>query len=163
MPLMKSFFCAAAITALCVFCSPPPDLPVREETADGLTIRGDYTKEDTAFFLDFRRIIQEAMREKSVDKAFAFYSDSFMSDTGLRLEEMKKNTRLLYRVYRDILYGVSDYSVSISKDTALSKDRFTFRAVPVNPAYKPLDQGGRERIYWQKENGQWKIVNWVYE
>lgn len=163
MSLMKTLLSAMVLAGLCASCSPPPDLPVREETIDGMTIRGDYSKEDTAHFQNFRKTIPEAMREKDAERSLAFYSDSFMNDTGVKLEELKKNTRLLYRVYGDIQYSVSDFSVSVRKDTALSKDRYTFKAVPVNQAYKPLDYEGRERIYWQKEGGVWKIVSWVYE
>ncbi|MDD5065492.1 MAG: hypothetical protein PHF84_00460 [bacterium] len=146
-----------------IACVPPPGMNGREEKTGDMTIKGEYTKEDIDYFSGFRKNISEAIRNKDVEKAFLYYSEGFSSDTGVKLSELKKNTVLLYKVYEQINYSILDFSVNVKGGTAVSTDRFTYSASPVNLSYKPLDYQGKERIYWQKENGVWKIVNWIYE
>lgn len=145
------------------FCTPPPDLPMKEEVVESIHIKGKYKKEDVEYFVKFFKEMQEAVNSKNAEKAFSFYSKDFMSDSGVKLDELKKNTILIYKVYDNVKYTMSDIKVHIREKEAVSTDDYTYSAKPITKGYKPLDYNGKERIYWEKEKDAWKIANWVYE
>jgi hypothetical protein len=143
-------------------CTPPPQ-SVPEKKVDDVTFRGNFLEEDQMFFLQFVIDIQRAVNSKNAEKSFSFYSKNFMSDSGIDLAKLKKNTILVNQIYDDINYQISDITIHIGKGKAVSSDNFTYTAKPLKTGYKPLDYSGAERIYWKKENGSWKIINWIYE
>lgn len=163
---MKLFRILLVILLIGVYlksCSPPPDLPEKEEVVSNVKFKGDYTKDDVQHFLKFLKAMQKAVNEKNADASFSFYSEDFMSDSGVKLEDLKKNTELLYEVYSQVKYIVKDVKIYVKDDKAVSSDNFTYSAVPIAKGYKKLSYKGQERIYWQKEGDEWKIINWVYE
>jgi hypothetical protein len=163
MKSVKWFGSVVLLSCLLAFCAPPPELPKPEKIIENMTIKGDFSEADVRYFLDYRKQIEGAMKAMDVERSFAYYSPDFMNDARLKLEDLKKNTRIMFKAYRDIRYVISEFKVQVNRDTALSEDRFVFTAVPKDPSYKPLAYKGKERIYWQKQDNVWKIVNWVYE
>ncbi len=162
MRLWKVLFSVLITLNIFTFCTPPPDL-IKEETIGDLHFKGKYTKEDTEYFVNFFKEMQEAVNSKDAEKAFSFYSKDFMSDSGVKLDELKKNTVLIYKVYDNVKYTMLNINLHIRDKEAVSTDDYAYSAMPIAKGYKPLDYKGKERIYWEKENNEWKIVNWVYE
>lgn len=162
MKFFKVFLMLTVILYVFVFCSPPPEM-MKEEVAGNMHVKGSYSKDDVDYFLKFYKEMQEAVRTKNSEKAFSFYSKDFMSDAGVKLDELKKNTILLNKVYDKINYVISQVKIHIQGKLAVSTDNYSYSAVPLQKGYKSLNYKGSERIYWKKEKGTWKIVNWVYE
>ena len=162
MKLFKILFILIIISSIMYTqCTPPP--PLKEEDIDGVHFKGDYKKEDVAHFLNFFKEMQEAGESKDTEKAFSFYSENFMSDAGVKLDELKKNTILVNKVYGKIKYKMSNVSLHIRNKEAVSTDDYIYSARSIKKGYKSLDLKGMERIYWSKESGEWEIINWVYE
>ncbi len=142
------------------FCSPPP---FREETIENIHFKGNYKKEDAVYFLRFFKEMQQAVISKNTEKAYSFYSEDFMSDSGVNLEKVKKNLIIINKAYGKINYIMSDVNVHIQKSQAVSTDKYIYSAMPIRKGYKVLNHKGKERIYWKKEKDKWKIINWVNE
>ena len=162
MRFLKIFFSLLIILNILTLCSPPPEV-IREETIGDIHLKGRYTQEDKEYFINFFKEMQEAVNSENAEKSFSFYSKEFMSDTGAKLDELKKNTILVYKVYDNIKYNMTGINVHIREKDAVSTDDYTYSAKPVARGYKPLNYKGKERIYWNKEKDTWKIVNWIYE
>lgn len=144
-------------------CSPPLDIPEKEEVVKDTKFKGDYTEKDIEYFLSFFNEMKDSVKNGDAEKSFSFYSEDFMSDSGVNLEDLKKNTTQLYKAYNKIIYEMSDVKVHVKGDKAVTVDNYVYKATPVMKGYKFLNYSGKERIYWQKEKGKWKITNWVYE
>ncbi len=163
MKLFKGIIIFNIIMAFFITCSPAPEIPEKVEVVKNVKFKGSYTKTDIDYFLVFIEEMRKAIQNKDAEKCFSFYSKSFMSDAGVNLNDLKKNTKLLYKAYKEINYEVSDMKVHVDKDNAVTTDEYIYTAKPANKEYKPLKYTGKERIYWQKEGNKWKIVNWIYE
>jgi len=159
---LKTGIVLLAMLNIVLFCTPPPDIN-KEETINNIHLKGKYTNADKNYFAQFFQEMQDAVNTKNAEKAFSFYSKDFMSDSGINLEELKKNTILVYKVYTKIKYEMKNISVHIQKTDAVSIDNYIYSAKPKKRGYKPLNYSGKERIYWKKEGDTWKIINWVYE
>jgi len=151
------------ITGVIFACSPPPELPDKEEMVKNVKFKGSYSRDDVDYFLKFFNEMRESVKNEDAEKSFSFYSRDFMSDSGINLNDLKKNTELLYKAYDNIVYSVSDVQVHVKADKAVTTDNYFYKAGPAEEGYKPLNYKGRERIYWQKEKENWKIINWIYE
>ncbi len=158
MKLLKILFILVMILTIFPFCSPPP---YREETIENIHFKGNYKKEDAVYFLRFFKEMQEAVISKNTEKAYSFYSKDFMSDSGVKLDKVKKNLAIINKAYSKINYTMSDVNVHIQKSQAVSMDNYTYFARPVKRGYEVLNHKGKERIYWKKEKDEWKIINWV--
>ncbi len=163
MKLFKVLLIPAVIVSFFILCSPPPDIPEKEEVIKDTKFKGDYTKNDIEYFLSFFNEMRDSVKNRDAEKSFSFYSKDFMSDSGVNLEDLKKNTTQLYKVYNKIIYEMSDVKVHVKDDKAVTVDNYIYKATPIMKGYKLLNYSGKERIYWQKEKGKWKITNWVYE
>ena len=86
-----------------------------------------------------------------------------MKDAGKDMKTMKKNNEILNKSYKNISYTMSEIKVNIDGNSAVSSDKFIYSATPAVKGYKPIKKEGTERIYWKREEGTWKIVNWIYE
>ncbi len=128
-----------------------------------ITFKGNYQQNDMEYFMRFFKEMQNAVENRDAERAFSFYSKNFMNDMGISLKKLKSNTEKFYKDYDKIVYKMSNISVNLKDDKALSIDDFEFSAEPVKKGYEPIHYKGTERIYWQKENDTWKIVNWIYE
>jgi len=136
---------------------------INEQQKEGLIIKGTYTEKDVKFFTDFFKEMQKAVESEDLEKSISFYSKDFMNEEGVSLQKIKKNTEYVYKNYDNIIYKMSNIKITIKDDKAVSIDEFEYSAEPLKKNLKPLNYKGKERIYWQKENGEWKIINWVAE
>ncbi len=134
-----------------------------EEKKNGFTVKGNYAESDVKFFTGFFSQMQQAVKDKNLDKSLSFYSKDFMSDEGADLNQIRKNTAYIYENYDNIIYVMKNIKINIKDNSAVSVDEFEYKADSKNKKLKNLNYTGRERIYWQKENGDWKIINWIYE
>lgn len=123
---------------------------------------GGGSRAEAPFFQDFYGRMIRAVAEADVEASFGFYAGTFKG--GADLGAVRRNIERLYADYKDAVYTVSRVRLSVQGDTAVTENDYTYRAVPRNPSsgLKPIELKGRERIYWVRENGIWKISDWVY-
>ncbi len=133
------------------------------EKKGGIVFRGVHSKNDNEYFLSFFKRMQEAVANRDLEASFSFYSDKFMNDEGVKLDVLKRNTKILYKNYHNIVYKMTNIRVTIKDNRAVSVDEFSYSAEPIKRGYKKLNYTGTERIYWEKEGDNWKIVNWIFE
>ncbi len=133
------------------------------EKQGGVIFKGIHKRSDTAYFLKFFKEMREAVENKDLEQSFSFYSEEFKNDEGIKIDVLRRNTDVLYKNYKNIVYKMTNISVFIKGDKAISIDEFSYSAVPIERGYKKLNYTGTERIYWQKEADEWKIVNWIFE
>jgi hypothetical protein len=114
------------------------------------------------FFRDFYEKMMKAVETEDSEASFSFYSGYFKG--GSNLTAMKANISRLYEEFKDTVYIVQNVQLVVTGDAAVTEDEYTYSAFPKDPAsgLKPLDLKGRERIYWIRENGVWKISEWIY-
>lgn len=154
----KRVLYVVSILILFQFC-----IKLEKQQREGLLIKGTYTQKDVKFFTDFFKEMQKAVEAEDLEKSISFYSKDFMNEEGVNIQVIKKNTEYVYKNYDNIIYKMSNVKITIKDDKAVSIDEFEYSAEPVDKKLKLLSYKGKERIYWQKEDGEWKIINWVVE
>ena len=158
---MKAVFpIIMAATAFFVFsCSPQGGV----KTANNIKVEGNCSAADVQFFDSFYSAMIKAVETEDLENSLAFYSEGFKGQTPEAQEGLRKNTTALYDNYRNIVYSPTEIRLLGGEDEAMTTDAYSFNAIPEDVRkFKPLTYSGRERIYWKKENGTWKIVDWIY-
>lgn len=131
----------------------------------GLEIKviGKASKDDIRFFQDFYSKMKLAIQNEDIEGSLSFYSEEFMANKPGQKEKLRSNIQSLYVNYIDISYLPTGISLSVENESAVTSDRYTYTAKPEpKSVYPKLDYQGNERIYWKKENGSWRIIEWIY-
>jgi hypothetical protein len=133
------------------------------KTANDIRVEGTCSAEDVRFFDSFYTSMIRAVEAEDLEKSLAFYSEGFKGQTPEQKEGLRRNTAALYANYKNIVYSPESIRLVGGQDEAMTTDDYSFNAIPEDVRkFKPLNYSGRERMYWKKENGAWKIVDWIY-
>jgi len=134
-----------------------------EEQKEGITIKGTFSKQDVDFFVQFVKEMENAVAQKDIEKCLSFYSENFLNEKNLDKNKARENTQYVFDNYTNIKYKMKNLVANVKNDKAVSVDEFEYSAYPIDKKLDKLEFKGKERIYWIKENNEWKIVNWVIE
>jgi len=159
---MRSIITAAAVI-VAVIVSGGCSSGTAVKTVNNIQVEGDCTAADVAFFDSFYTAMIQAVRTEDVDKSLSFYADGFKGLTDESMAGLRKNVAVLYANYRELVYSPDSIRLTARGSEAVTTDQYSYNAVPEDSRkFKPLNYSGRERIYWKKEDGAWKIMDWIY-
>lgn len=104
--------------------------------------------------------VQMGMETKKVYKVMAHVSANYLDQEGRDYEGIRKYLNDIMKNYREIVIRRSNPTIVIEGDRARAVDPFGTRAEPDNSRVPPLNIQGQVSVYFEREEGKWKIVEW---
>lgn len=98
--------------------------------------------------------------QRNVNKILSLYSDKFFAH---KMDVLKNNFQMFFKYYKTINYKPVREKVLLKDDSLIIINKVYYEAISINKKYPRLKYDGIEQIFFNKENGEWKIIAWHYK
>lgn len=134
-----------------------------KSSGNNIKVSGQCSPADVTYFDGFYTMMIQSCVNEDAKASFGYYSTGFKGGSTEYMDKLKKNIITLYANYQKIKYDPSNISLTVQGDEAVTSDDFSYSAQPEkNSSVEALNYSGKERLYWKKENGAWRITEWIY-
>lgn len=104
--------------------------------------------------------VQRGMETRKVYQVMSHVSEHYMDQEGRDYEGIRRYLNDIMKNYREIVIRRSSPTIVIEGDRARAVDPFGTRAEPDSGRVPPLNIQGQVSVYLEREDGEWKIVEW---
>lgn len=104
--------------------------------------------------------VHKAMQTRKVKRVMAHVSPAYLDQEGRDYEGIRAYLNNIMNNYRGIMIERSAPTVIVDGDRARAVEAFGTRATATSDQLAPMNLQGQVSVYLQREEGQWKIVEW---
>ena len=104
--------------------------------------------------------VHNGMIARKVYQVMAHVSPNYLDQEGRDYEGIRKYLNDIMKNYREISIQRSTSSILVEGNRARAVEAFGTRALPDNDRVPPLNLQGQVSVYFEREDGDWKIVEW---
>ncbi|GMU93882.1 MAG: hypothetical protein AMXMBFR4_29400 [Candidatus Hydrogenedentota bacterium] len=105
--------------------------------------------------------VNRGLKSRRIYRVLAHVSRTYRDDEGRDYAALQDYLNELFRNYKQIDVTRVRPRVIVQGDRARAVETFGTRAEPYNSnAYRPIDLHGQMNVYFEKIDGDWKIVEW---